>query len=167
MISYILYRDKAIILNSVSCFSFSPSFRYNPSQAGKAAFPRGRICNYSAYSLHSLRRSRRIRRNTSCRPCTPHYRPISLSRVSRRFPVTVSPLSGSLGVGFLALQTAIDFLLDLALREFLPALWADFRNAMRGFHVLRIGLNRWVVSVHCHVLAIARPGRWAWGHRVR
>ena len=74
------------------------------------------------------------------------------------FSIAVSPLSGSLGVGFLALQTAIDFLLDLALREFLPTLGADFRNALRGFHVLHISLNRWVVSVYCHVLTIARPG---------
>lgn len=73
------------------------------------------------------------------------------------FPVAVSPFSGSLGVGFLALQTAIDFLLDLALRKFLPALWADFGNALRGLHVLHIGLNRRVVSVHCHVLPVSRP----------
>lgn len=74
------------------------------------------------------------------------------------FSIAVSPFSGSLSVGFLALQTAIDFLRDLALREFLPALGANFNNALRGFHVLRIGLNWRVVSVHCHVLSIARPG---------
>jgi hypothetical protein len=51
-------------------------------------------------------------------------------------------------VGFLAFPAAIDFLPDLALREFLPALWADFRNALWGFHVLHIGLNWRVVSVH-------------------
>lgn len=159
-----LYRDKAIILNSVSCFSFLPSFRCNPSQAGKAAFPRGRICNCSTGCLHNIRRSSRTRRNTSCRPCTPHYRPISLSRVSRRFPVTVSPLSGSLSVGFLALQTAIDFLLDLALREFLPALGADLNNALCGFHVLRIGLNRWVVSraLPCTSRSSSRPSGRLW-----
>ena len=159
-----LYRDKAIILNSVSCFSFSPSFRCNPSQAGKAAFPHGRICNCSTGCLRNIRRNTGTRRNTSCRPCTPHYRPISLSRVSRRFSVTVSPFSGSLGVGFLALQTAIDFLLDLSLREFLPALGADFGNALRGFHVLNIGLNWRVVSVAlpCTSRSSSRPSGRLW-----
>lgn len=64
------------------------------------------------------------------------------------FSIAVSPFSGSLGVGFLALQTAIDFLLDFPLREFLPALWADLNNALCGFHVLHIDLNWRVVSVH-------------------
>ena len=146
------------MLSSVSCSPFSPFFRYNPSQAGKAAFPHGRICNCSTFRPRGTRRNTSTRHNTSCYPCTPHYRPISLSRVSRRFPVTVSPFSGSLSVGFLAFQTAIDFLLDLALREFLSALGADFGNALRGLHVLCIGLNRRMVSVHCHVLSVARPG---------
>ena len=74
------------------------------------------------------------------------------------FPIVVSPVGNALGVGFLALQAAIDFLLDFPLREFLPALGADFRNALWRFHFLRIGLNRRVVSVHCHVLPVARPG---------
>ncbi len=63
------------------------------------------------------------------------------------FPIVVSPVSGALGVGFLALEAAIDLLLDLALRELFPALWADFNNALRGFYVLYIVLNRRVVSV--------------------
>lgn len=61
------------------------------------------------------------------------------------FSIAVSPFSGSLSVGFLALQAAIDFLLDLSLCEFLPALGADFNNALWGSHAICIGMNWRVV----------------------
>lgn len=46
------------------------------------------------------------------------------------FSIAVSPFGGALSVRPVALEAAIDFLLDLPMRELLPALGADFRNAL-------------------------------------
>ena len=83
---------------------------------------------------------------------------IAHCRSFRRFPVPVS--LGGLPVAEcpLAIKAAIDFPLGRTVVKRFSTVGAYFRSALWDFHVLPIAFNRWVVSVHCHVLSVARPG---------